>query len=147
MSVKACLTRFVLLVPLALGPWLASTVHAGDESSGAGACPAGGCGPACSLSPPCAGGCKPCPCPGPYVHCTPEMPCMKYKCACGKPLCNVCDIQGYGYYPTCWRPWDVALNYRCPVPTPTQLVHPFDLAPGTPPGLPPGEMLPGPMPR
>jgi hypothetical protein len=76
---------------------------------GAAPC-AGGCatGACCSRD-----GCCPCEkCPPPLVHCTPKPPTIKFKCVCPLPVCNPCDLQGYGYYPTCWRPWLPPL--RCP---------------------------------
>jgi hypothetical protein len=116
MSLNDWLKRLAFLLPLSLAAASVSVASAAD-----GAC-AGG---SCSTVPTCDGHCGwPFHCPGPYVHCTPKVPCLKYKCSCGKPLCDICDMPGYGYYPTCWRTWDQPVNYFCPVPTPTQLVHP-----------------------
>jgi hypothetical protein len=72
-------------------------------ADGCGSCVTGTCGTSgcCSQN-----GCCPCgPCPPPLVHCTPKVPKIKYKCVCGKPICDPCDLEGYGYNPTCWRPW------------------------------------------
>jgi hypothetical protein len=116
MSLNDWLKRIALLLPLSLAALSVPAAWADD-----GAC-AGG---ACSTVPACSGHCGwPIGCPGPYIHCTPKVPCLKYKCACGKPLCDMCDVPGYGYYPTCWRPFDQPVNYQCLVPTPTQLVQP-----------------------
>ena len=114
MSLKDWFQKIVLLLPL-------TALSASAAVAADGACAGGSCStaPACG-TPACAKIC----CPGPYVHCTPKVPCLKYKCACGKPLCDLCDMPGYGYHPTCWRAWDQPLNYQCCVPTPTQLVHP-----------------------
>ncbi len=113
MSLKGFLRNAVFLVPVLLG---VPSAMADD-----GACVGGSCG---TPAPMGKAGCCWFGCPGPYVHCTPKVPCLKYKCTCGKPVCDLCDMPGYGYYPTCWRPWDQPVNYNCVVPTPTQLVHP-----------------------
>ena len=114
MSLKDWLKRVAFLLPLAMSALCVPAATAGEGSCGAGGCGAPGCG----ADP----GCK--HCPGPYIHWTPKVPHFKFKKVCGKPICDTCDMPGYGYYPTCWRPWDQPLNYFCPVPTPTQLVHP-----------------------
>jgi hypothetical protein len=46
-----------------------------------------------------------CKCPPPYIHCPPGPPRLKYKCACPKPVCGPCELEGWGYYQTCWRHW------------------------------------------
>jgi len=54
--------------------------------------------------------------------CQPKPPKICYKCRCPKPVCNPCELENYGYYPTCWRPWMQQVNYsHCPVPPPTVL--------------------------
>jgi hypothetical protein len=119
MSLKDWLKSIALL--LTLGVW---NIAAADD----GGCAGGMCGaPSCGGAP-----CQKFHCPGPYTHCTPQVPCLKFKSACGKPLCDTCDMPGYGYYPTCWRAWDQPLNYVCAVPTPTQLVQPPPVAPFPP---------------
>jgi hypothetical protein len=51
------------------------------------------------------------------VFCRPKPPCIKYKCVCPKPICPCCEIENYGYYPTCWHPWPFPPNYsHCPFP-------------------------------
>jgi len=60
-------------------------------------------------------------CP-PTYFCVPNPPKLKYKCVCPKPVCDPCNLEHYGYYPTCWRPWLEQVNYsHCPVPPPTLL--------------------------
>jgi hypothetical protein len=117
MALKDWLKSIAFLLPLSLAAMSAPAALAQDGSCAGGSCGAGV--PGCAGNPS-AG----CPCPGPYIHYTPKIPCIKYKCTCGKPLCNLCDMPGYGYYPTCWRAYDQPLNYACAVPTPTQNVHP-----------------------
>ncbi len=57
-----------------------------------------------------------------YYHCVPRPPCIHYKCVCPKPVCDPCNLDHYGYYPTCWRPWMEVTDYsHCPVPPPTVL--------------------------
>jgi hypothetical protein len=116
MSLSDLLKRLAFLLPLSLAALSAPAASAAD-----GACAGGACGGVPGWTGRCASGSC---CPGPYRHCTPKVPGVKYKCACGKPLCDMCDVPGYGYYPTCWRAWDQPLNYHCVVPTPTQLVPP-----------------------
>jgi hypothetical protein len=75
------------------------------------ACPAGGCA---------TGHC------GSWVSCCPKYhftiekpPKICFKTVCSKPICEPCNIEGNGYYPTCWRPWAYPPNYsHCPVPPP-----------------------------
>ena len=98
--------------------------------SSSGACGAGGC---CSQNGCCPGG----PCPAPLVHCTPKPPKIKFKCVCGKPICDPCDLEGYGYNPTCWRPWTPPLScgngpfpaLGCPPPL-AHAVSPYPTAAG-----------------
>jgi len=59
------------------------------------------------------------------TFCRPKAPCIKYKCVCPKPICNGCDLENFGYYPTCWHPWPFPPNYsHCPVPPTTMMVPP-----------------------
>ena len=37
-------------------------------------------------------------------------PCIKFKCICPKPVCEPCNLDGYGYYATCWHPWPYPPN-------------------------------------
>jgi len=48
-------------------------------------------------------------------------PCIHYKCHCNqKCICDPCNLPNYGYYPVCWRPWGLEVDYsHCPVPPPT----------------------------
>jgi hypothetical protein len=67
------------------------------------------------------GDCHHCP---KTVFCRPKPPCIKYKCVCPKPICPCCEIENYGYYPTCWHPWPFPPNYsHCPCP-PTIMTAP-----------------------
>ena len=117
MSLKDWLKRLAFVVPLSLGALSVSVATAED-----GGCVGGSCGSSSGGSGKNCG-----PCPPPFIHYTPKVPCIRFKCTCGKPVCDICDMPGYGYYPTCWRPWDQPLNYNCPVPTPTQLVQPPEM--------------------
>ena len=108
-----------------------------EPAGGAGGCPTGGCA---------TGDCGACGCP--TGNCQSEWCCPKYcftiekpprivfKTICPKPVCNPCDIEGYGYYPTCWRPWAYPPNYNhCPVPPPGVLASqppPLVVAPSAP---------------
>jgi hypothetical protein len=41
--------------------------------------------------------------------------CFHYKCICPKPICDPCNLEHFGYYPTCWQPWPYPPDYRhCP---------------------------------
>src|SRR5437016_2009554 len=98
MSLKDWLKRILFLLPVTFGALSASVASAQE-----GMCAGGSCSAAPTCSTP---ACSMLGCPGPYVHCTPKVPCLKYKKTCGKPVCDLCDMPGYGYFPTCWRPWD-----------------------------------------
>jgi hypothetical protein len=37
---------------------------------------------------------------------------FNYKCICPKPVCDPCNLEHYGYYPTCWHPWPFPQDYR-----------------------------------
>jgi hypothetical protein len=81
------------------------------------------------------------------VFCRPKPPCIKYKCVCPKPICPCCELENFGYYPTCWRAWPFPPNYsHCPVP-PTIMTTPCSPigAPAAGDQLPPPTQLrPGP---
>jgi hypothetical protein len=47
-----------------------------------------------------------------YVHHAEGPPCICFHPECGRPVCPPCDSDFYGYYPTCWRAWNVCPN--CP---------------------------------
>jgi hypothetical protein len=135
MSLKGWFKSIAVLLPLA-------ALNVSTASADDGACAGGTCS-----TMPTGGHCGgPFGCPGPYVHCTPKVPCLKYKSSCGKPLCDLCDVPGYGYYPTCWRPSDQPLYYHCQVPTPTQMVPPPAHAPAPAPVWPNEETTPMPRP-
>ena len=84
-----------------------------------GSCPAGGCTTGSCPTGNCAGECGSCVhCPK-TTFCIEKAPKICFKCVCPKPVCEPCDIDGAGYYPTCWRPWAYPPNYNhCPVPPP-----------------------------
>jgi hypothetical protein len=75
--------------------------------------------PACGK--PCCGQWFCCP---KFYHCQEKAPKIKIKCVCSKPVCDPCTLEGYGYYPTCWRSMG-PLNYtHCPTPAPAILAQP-----------------------
>jgi hypothetical protein len=144
-NVKTCvqvLTASLALLAGAMVAYAADDPAAGLTTVGCpdgckGAAPATPCAGGCAASACCSkGGCCPCEkCPPPLVHCTPKPPKIKFKYVCPLPVCKPCDLQGYGYYPTCWRPSlppphcpDAAvpaLNCGVPVPpTVLNLIHP-----------------------
>jgi hypothetical protein len=52
-------------------------------------------------------------------------PHIKFCRVCPKPVCDRCELDGYGYYPTCWRPFAYPPNYAyCPAPPPGVLAGP-----------------------
>jgi hypothetical protein len=66
------------------------------------------------------GCCQRCNCPPPYRHCMERPPRIKFKCACPKPVCPPCELEHWGYYETCWRPWPFPPDWtHCPVPPPS----------------------------
>src|SRR5436305_6301413 len=70
----------------------------------------------------CGGSCGRAPCPPKFHHHFEGQPKLKYKRACPKPVCNPCDLENWGYYQTCWRPWPWAPNWNhCPVVPPGAL--------------------------
>src|SRR5262249_26532562 len=76
-------------------------------------------------------------CPPPYVHCQEGPPRLRFKCAWPKPVCDPCNLDHYGYYQTCWRPWSWPPDARhCPEPLPTVELQGISVAPPSP-GLPP----------
>jgi hypothetical protein len=96
---------------------------------------------------------------GAWQHCCPKTcftreksPCINFRCICLKPICQPCVLEGFGYYPTCWRPWPFPPNYcPCPVPPPGALVDQAPLIVGVPapsaPGANPDEGPPPPPPK
>ena len=85
-------------------------------------------------------------CPPPYVHCQPGPPHLKYKHACPKPVCGPCELEGWGYYQNCWRPWPLPPNFaRCGVPGPAAVAPPGPLAAPEPRKMPATELLPLPQ--
>lgn len=137
MSCKQMSRKGMLVAPAV---WLLATAWIQAGECAGGSCPAG----------PQAGGNWAYPGGLPTTHCPknwwcmPKPPCLCPKCVCPKPLCDPCDLENYGYYPTCWRPWLQQTNWsHCPVPPPTVLAphfHPkVELVPADP-----EELLPAP---
>jgi hypothetical protein len=52
-------------------------------------------------------------CPPPYCHRQEGPPRLKFKCVCPRPVCGPCDLQHFGYYPTCWSPYPWLPDYSC----------------------------------
>jgi hypothetical protein len=96
-----------------------------------------------------------------YHHHAEGPPCICFHPECGRPVCPPCDSEFYGYYPTCWRAWNVCPNcpHRDPpwvpqAPVPPLAMNTYPTAPqyipqeperGVPPGTPPamGPMMEG----
>jgi hypothetical protein len=117
-----------LLAPALLLSLGTSTCHAqGCPSCGSGGVMTEGCPPPVPVpgTPACG---KPCCgqlfcCPK-FYHCQEKPPIIKIKRVCSKPVCDPCHLEGYGYYPVCWRPMG-PLNYNhCPTPAPAVLAQP-----------------------
>jgi hypothetical protein len=106
-----------------------------DTARADGYGPAGGCETGNCASGSCATGncCSGSTCCPKYTFCIEKAPKICFKSVCPKPICDQCKIEGYGYYPTCWRPWSYPPDYRhCPVPPPgvlAGLTPPLDAAP------------------
>jgi hypothetical protein len=116
----------------------APAAPAADPDGAAGCCPAAGC-PA--MAPGRAGPKNEWCCPK-YWFCLEKPPHVKFAYACSKPVCDVCALEGYGYYATCWRPWAFPPDCRhCPTPPAAVLLGPGH---GVPPPPPAGETLPPP---
>jgi hypothetical protein len=63
-------------------------------------------------------------CPPPFVHCQEGPLRLRFKCACPKPVCDPCNLEHYGYYQTCWRPWSFPPDTRhCPEALPSVVVE------------------------
>jgi hypothetical protein len=128
---------------------LAATAWSDTARADGGSCPAGGCATGTCATGNCGSWFSCCP----KYHFTIEKPPkICFKKVCSKPLCDLCDIEGNGYFPTCWRPWAYPPNYsHCPVPPPGVLASlPPPLigdAPAMMPEAPPGPSDPLPAPR
>ncbi len=62
-------------------------------------------------------------CPPPYCHYQEKAPCIRFKCRCPKPVCGPCELQHWGYYQPCWRPWPFKRDFsHCPCPPPAAFV-------------------------
>ncbi len=103
----------------------------------AGSCPAGGCA-SCGGGAPMGCSSGQChgpkvPCPPPYCHVFEAPPCLKYKKGCPRPVCDPCNLEHFGYYPTCWSPWPYPPNWsHCPYPTAAAMLPPPRVPPFTP---------------
>jgi hypothetical protein len=74
-------------------------------------------------------------CPPPYYHCQEAPPCIKFKHACPRPVCPPCDLDFFGYYPTCWRIWPAG-QANCPATQPPWVpVPPSFATPANPFGM------------
>ena len=66
-----------------------------------------------------------CHCPPPLRWCSEQAPCIKFKCACPRPVCDPCDLQHYGVFATCWHPWPFQPNWsHCQSPPPGAVLPP-----------------------
>jgi hypothetical protein len=93
--------------------------------------PCEGCA-TCGLSVSC-GSCGKGHCPPPYRHYFEGPPCIKFKRACPRPVCDPCNLEHYGYYPTCWAPWPFPADWsHCPCPPPGARLPPPAVPPFTP---------------
>ena len=111
MSLKLGWASALLAVCFTAAAWADGPIEVGTacgpEGCTTGGCATGNCG-----------GWGHCCCPK-YVFTIEKPPRIKYKCICPKPICEPCNLEGYGYFPTCWRPWAYPPNYGyCPAPPP-----------------------------
>ena len=156
MSLKRGLGASALLLACCAAAWADAPLPVGPATpSPAGPIAAPAEGPTCGCA---AGGCPTGDCGRGGCHCPKtcftleKPPCIKWHCVCPKPVCNPCELEHYGYYPTCWRPWAYPPDYSyCPVPPPGVVAsaEPPVLAAGpadeaAPSVLPPDETLPTP---
>src|SRR5262245_35910818 len=64
-------------------------------------------------------------CPPPLHHWMECCPCIKWHCACPKPICSPCHQPNWGYYQPCWSPWPWPPDWsHCPVMPPAAMVIP-----------------------
>lgn len=79
-------------------------------------------------------GCASCgKCPPPFKWHSEKPPCIKFHHACPRPVCDPCSLQHYGYYQTCWRPWNFPADWsHCPTPPPGAVLPPPPYPPYTP---------------
>ncbi len=144
MSLKQGWASALLLACCTTAAWADGPVEAGP------ACDSGGCATGNCATGNCGGWWARCCCP---KHCFPleKPPCIKFKCVCPKPVCEPCDLPGYGYYATCWHPWPYPPNCGyCPGPAPGAVADaavPMIGGPPGPasPGVSPDETLPPPQ--
>ncbi len=87
-------TRISRALVLSLAVWLAVAGLALPARAGDCCCPPGICCPVTTF-------------------CIVRQPCIKWKCTCPKPICDPCNLDHYGYYPTCWHPWPFPPDYTC----------------------------------
>jgi hypothetical protein len=120
------LKRIGGLAALVLVWWSATAGAQIQITFGSAGCATGNCATgACAT-----GGCA--TCDGVQSHCCPKYtffiekaPKICFKMICPKPICDPCEVEGYGYYSTCWRPFATPPNYEhCPVPPPGALASP-----------------------
>jgi hypothetical protein len=81
-------------------------------------------------------------CPPPYVRCEEGPPRLRFKIGCGKPVCDPCRLEHWGYYQNCWHPYPWPPDWsHCRVPPPGALVPPCGPG-GTPLNAPGLETMP-----
>lgn len=79
-------------------------------------------------------GCASCgKCPPPFKWYAEKPPCIIFKHACPRPVCDPCSLEHYGYYQTCWRPWSYPPDWsHCPTPPPGVVLPAPQYPPYTP---------------
>ncbi len=149
MSLKQGWGASALLLAFCTAAWAGDPVEVGP-ACGSGGCAAGSC-PVGDCATGNCGWWGRCCCP---KICFPleKPPCIKFKCICPKPVCEPCNLDGYGYYATCWHPWPYPPNcgyYPAPAPGAVAVAVPPPLIGGPPgpatPGVSPDETLPPPQ--
>ncbi len=64
-------------------------------------------------------------CPGPYKYWYEAPPCIKFKRACPKPICDPCALEHNGYWAPCWQPYAYPPDWsHCPTPPPSVRIPP-----------------------
>ncbi len=131
-----------LLLACCTAAWGGEPVEVGSASGPGGWAAGDGATGSCATGNCATGNCGwwgHCCCP---KYCFPleKAPRIKFKCVCPKPVCEPCDLAGYGYYATCWHPWPYPPNCGyCPAPAPGGMED----AAGPMIGGPPGPASPG----
>lgn len=89
-------------------------------------------------------GCPSCgKCPPPFKWYAEKPPCIIFKHACPRPVCDPCHLEHYGYYQTCWRPWNFPPDWsHCPTPPPGVVLPAPPYPPYTPKSAYPRSIVP-----